>query len=480
MRTDRNNGAAFRGGRKVWRGLVGSVVLAVLSACVPPEPQAGRRLDPDAPIALPPARAFGAAAVMVPTRSNAEMARDFLDLSFRMESGREVAKLTRFGGPVEVRLTGPVPPFAEADLNRLITRLRAEAGIDIGPAGTGRGAEITVQFLPRRTIQALVPAAACFVAPNVSSWDEYRRARGSARTDWTALTVRERVAVFIPADVAPQEVRDCLNEEIAQGLGPLNDLYRLPDSVFNDDNVQGLLTGFDMLMLRVHYSPRLWNGMSEAEAAAVVPAVLAAVNPRGGPAGLAAASDDTPRAYVSAIETALGPRASPEARRGAAGRAIGIAEERGWRDARAGFAWFVLGRLSLSGRPDQALEAFGRAEAIYRGRPGMALQAANVGMQFAAFALSQGDAEAAIARADAAAGPAAAAQNAALLATLLLIKAEALDIGGREGEAASVRAEGLGWARYGFGSGAEVARRATEIAALSPARRAASVRRLMQ
>ena len=54
---------------------------------------------------------------------------------------------------------------------------------------------------------------------------------------------RQRVAVFLPADAAPQELRDCLHEEIAQALGPLNDLYRLPDSIFNDDNVHTVLTG---------------------------------------------------------------------------------------------------------------------------------------------------------------------------------------------------------------------------------------------
>ena len=32
---------------------------------------------------------------------------------------------------------------------------------------------------------------------------------------------------FIPSDASPQEIRDCLHEEFAQGLG-LNDLYRLP------------------------------------------------------------------------------------------------------------------------------------------------------------------------------------------------------------------------------------------------------------
>lgn len=43
--------------------------------------------------------------------------------------------------------------------------------------------------------------------------------------------------MFIPNDTSAQEIRDCLNEELAQALGPLNDLYRLSDSVFNDDNM---------------------------------------------------------------------------------------------------------------------------------------------------------------------------------------------------------------------------------------------------
>ena len=41
-------------------------------------------------------------------------------------------------------------------------------------------------------------------------------------------------------------MRDCLNEEITQALGPANDLYRLPDSIWNDDNFHGMATPFDM------------------------------------------------------------------------------------------------------------------------------------------------------------------------------------------------------------------------------------------
>jgi hypothetical protein len=83
------------------------------------------------------------------------------------------------------------------------------------------------------------------------------------------------MAVFMPADVAPQEVRDCLHEEVAQAIGPLNDLYRLPDSVFNDDNFHTVLTGFDMLILRATYAPELRSGMTRAEVAAALPGILA-------------------------------------------------------------------------------------------------------------------------------------------------------------------------------------------------------------
>ncbi len=119
------------------------------------------------------------------------------------------------------------------------------------------------------------------MAPNVSSLAEYRANRGTAKLDWQQITRRNRVAIFVPSDTSPQEVRDCLHEEMAQALGPLNDLYRLPDSVFNDDNFQSVLTEFDMLMLRLHYAPDLATGMTEAEVAARLPALIARMNPSG-------------------------------------------------------------------------------------------------------------------------------------------------------------------------------------------------------
>ena len=98
---------------------------------------------------------------------------------------------------------------------------------------------------------------------------------------WSDQTELGEAAIFLPPDTTPQDVRDCLNEEITQALGPANDLYRLPDSIWNDDNFYGMATTFDMTILRALYQPELSSGMTRAEAAAVLPRVLDRVNPQG-------------------------------------------------------------------------------------------------------------------------------------------------------------------------------------------------------
>lgn len=457
------------------------VIALVLAGCAP----AGTSVSSPAatPVSfpgaepLPPMRQFGATRPLPVLRPNAQIARDILELSFQMESGRPLPVLTRFEGPVALHVAGTVPPTARADIDKLAARLRAEAKIPLrvaeGPAPAS-GNVIVVEFLPRAKMQALVPEAACFVVPRIGSWEEYRAARRSAQLDWATLTVRQRAAVFIPSDTSPQEIRDCLHEEVAQALGPLNDIYRLPDSVFNDDNFHAVLTGFDMLVLRLYNAPELSSGMTRAEVAARLPALLARANPRGGSAAQSAPADPTPRAWIEAVERALGPRASDAARREAARRAVAIAQASGWSDARAGFAWFALARLSLTGDLETAFTGFLRAALIYRARPGMEIQAAHVDMQLAAFALSAGQAEDVLTFVDRSLGVVEQAENAALLATLLLLRAEALELLGQPAEARALRLDAMGWARYGFGPEPEVRRRVAEIAALSPRARIAA------
>lgn len=65
----------------------------------------------------------------------------------------------------------------------------------------------------------------------------------------------------------PDLVRDsCIHEEVAQGLGLLNDSPRARPSIFNDDDEFAYLTSQDELLLKMLYDPRLRTGMSAEEA----------------------------------------------------------------------------------------------------------------------------------------------------------------------------------------------------------------------
>ncbi|WP_036177433.1 DUF2927 domain-containing protein [Palleronia rufa] len=443
-----------------------TAALLALSACGTPDAPPQRRATGEmAP--LPPMKVFAGPQVTRPARPNPEIARDFLDLTFMLESGRALPVMTRFEGPIALRVLGPAPASLEGDLARLLARFRTEAGIDIARTPAADRANITVEVVPRATLQRAVPEAACFVVPRVTSWGDFMANRRSGALDWSTLRTRDTVAVFIPGDVPPQEVRDCLHEELAQALGPLNDLYRLTDSVFNDDNFHTVLTGFDMLILRATYAPELRSGMSRSDVAARLPAILARLNPAGAGRG-AAPRPPTSRAWIDEIERALGPRGRPAARKRAARRAVAIARAGGWNDNRLAFSLFALARLSLDGNDDVALAAFLEAASIYARDPATSVHGAHIAVQLAAFALSSGQPQSALAIVDANTPAVVAAENASLLSTLLMIKATALRDLGRRTESDRLRADALGWARYGYGDPREVLRRADEIAAIAP------------
>ena len=137
--------------------------LLFLAACnVAPLPDGSPRDSDDtaaaARQALPPMKQFGAAQVRRPTRGNVALAQDFLELSFEMESGRMLPRMTRFEGPVTVAVRGAAPATLGQDLRTLIARLRSEAGIDIRLARPNEPASITVNVITQRELRRLQPA----------------------------------------------------------------------------------------------------------------------------------------------------------------------------------------------------------------------------------------------------------------------------------------------------------------------------------
>jgi hypothetical protein len=415
---------------------------------------------------FPAMRSFAGTSPGPATRPNSEIALDFVDLAFRMESGRELPVLTRFEGPITVRVVGQVGQTTMNDLTALLNRLRAEARIDIAFTNAA-DANITIEAVPNRALQRVAPNAACFVVPRVQSWAELRAARNTPQLDWATLRTREKAAIFLPSDVTPQEIRDCLHEELAQALGPLNDLYRLPDSVFNDDNIHAVLTGFDMLILRAYYAPELQSGMTEGQVAARLPSILARMNPRGQRRGGQIPSS-TSRDWKTAIEAALGDSISQSRRRQAAARAIAIGQSLGWTGPREGFANYAFGRLQIGNDASLALGAFNAAGRAYGQSPVTNIHSAHIAVQLAAFTLISNDAEATIAITERAIPVARQHENAALLSLLMMFQAEALDLKGDTDAGMAVRVDSLGWALYGFGDRDEVIERLNEIASLPP------------
>ena len=222
-----------------------------------------------------------------------------------------------------------------------------------------------------------------------------------------------------------------------------------------------------MLILRATYDSALANGMSRAEVEARLPAIFARINP-GGARVAPRPADATPRAWIDAVNVALGPGATFQRRQREALRALDIAQVRGWRDLRLGFSHFILGRLYSETDPLIALQHFAAADRVFAADPDTALHRAYITAHVAAALLAVGDAQQALAKLTPAIEQATRHQNATLLATLLLLRAEALDQTGRTAEARAVRLDSLGWARYGFDSVAEVLDRAREVASLRP------------
>jgi hypothetical protein len=451
------------------RSCAGALLLGRRAACAPAVPLPAPPVEVAAP--LPEMRTFAPTTPPAHGRTdNARLGRDVLDLLFVLESGRELERFTRFEGTVRVGLRGAVPPTARMDLARLIARLRAEAGIDIVAAARGTVPGIVVEFVPARVMRATVPEAACFVVPGVSDWAAFDADRRSPALDWARLETRATVAVFIPDTAAPQEVRDCLHEEIAQGLGPLNDLWRLTDSVFNDDNFHTVLTGFDMLVLRVVHDPALQSGMSRAEVAERLPRILERINPAGGRVAPTPGTARPSRAWAARIEAAITPGAGRATRAAAARGALILAEREGAEPAERALSHFLVARSISLADPAAALDHYAAARAIWARLPGTAPHLAQLDMDTAVIALRAGRPEAARGMIARALPAAAAAENAALLSTMLMIDAVAADASGDARGARARWLDSLGWARYGFGADDKVRARAGSIAALSPSR----------
>lgn len=444
------------------RALVGLFLL--LAACGDPTTRPVTALPDDLRRFAPAIQPRGVA------RSNVDIAEDFLDLTFALEGGDILPRLLKFEGPVRLVLRSPGLATYQPEIDALLNRLRREAGIDIGQTNDASAAQIHVQAVSRATISRAFPGAACFIVPGVQSWSEFRNPLGgSDQILWSRQSELQTISIFIPSDSTPQDTRDCLHEELAQALGPANDLYRLSDSIFNDDNLHSILTPFDMLILRTLYDPALRSGMSRAQVARALPAILNRINPKGRKLQPSIRAPET-RRWKDAIETALDRRGTRSRRLGGAARAIDLASLMTPTDHRLGLALLTQGRILARNDPVRAAAAFQAAYVQFTAvAGGPDIRAAHVALHLALFALRDGRIDDAVALSRRHIPIARAAENAVVLSGLLAIEAEAHLVAGNVTEARKTRLESLAWARYAFGDEEGLIREAqAQISAFNP------------
>ena len=385
------------------------------------------------------------------TRSNATLAEDFIDLTFALESGQPLTRLLRYEGAIRVAMPSPLLAPYQRDLQDLLRRLQREAGISISLVSDPASAQIHIEAVPAREIQRVYPGAACFIVPGETNWDDFRRKSRRQRQRWSEQQTLGTTAIFVPSDSTPQDIRDCLHEEIGQALGPANDIYRLPDSVFNDDNFHSILTSFDMLMLRALYHPDLRSGMSKSAVAGRIMQVLNEINPKGRGTGSLARAPSSPE-WKTAIETAMTRSNSLSTRRRAANRAVSLALAMKPQDHRLGVALLTRGRLSLQSDPTAGARDFTQSYELFRKRLGSDdIRTAQAGLHLSVLALATKDFDVVLELVDRSIKPALMGQNAVLASGLYAVRSEALIGLGETEEATKARLESLKWARFAFG-----------------------------
>ncbi|MEM6548555.1 MAG: DUF2927 domain-containing protein [Pseudomonadota bacterium] len=87
--------------------------------------------------------------------------------------------------------------------------------------------------------------------------------------------------VMIRAGLKPFFAKGCVEEELAQSMGLMNDDDHVRPSIFNDDEEFAFLTEHDEYLLRILYDPRLQPGQSRKDAMTLVPDIVETLRPGG-------------------------------------------------------------------------------------------------------------------------------------------------------------------------------------------------------
>ncbi|MBB3951955.1 DUF2927 domain-containing protein [Aureimonas jatrophae] len=204
-----------------------------------------------------------------PLPAPAEVIRGFETVVFGAEytgAFSDSSYVKKFVRPVRVAIEARASSDRSAAVRAFVRQMgRSIRGLDIAMAARGEPGNFTVHVVDRaaygETVRRIYGNPLMETPGNCIVRTLYGR-DGITRSD-AVLVSDEGDALF----------RRCLVEELLQGLGPLNDNSDAADSVFNDTSRLTSFTPYDRLILNMLYDPRLRPGLSQTEAAPLLPAI---------------------------------------------------------------------------------------------------------------------------------------------------------------------------------------------------------------
>lgn len=218
--------------------------------------------------------------------SPARLEQTYIDVALREEhpggSGTP-SVLRRWQSPVRyaVEFGATVPRAVRAkdhrDIQQLAARLAAASGhaIDVAPQGSTAGNfhVLVLSESERRgagpRLRALIPGIDEGAVRLITDMPRQTFCMVLAFSRDGSAVYSEAVAV-IRAEHPDLTRLACYHEELTQGLGLASDSTRARPSIFNDDQEFALVTDHDLLLLRMHYDPRLTPGMTESRARPII------------------------------------------------------------------------------------------------------------------------------------------------------------------------------------------------------------------
>ncbi len=214
---------------------------------------------------------------------------EFTDQGGKLVEGGAQQALHRWQGPVRVSIT--FSPGIQAERQARIT---AETSVYLARLTRLTGLPISLaSAAPNFSVMILSPADRRAAAPGIRAFapgtsEPAVRSVLFMKPDiyCTAFSystgkspVYDRSLAVIRSELPDLMTKACLHEEIAQGLGLVNDSPKARPSIFNDNEEFALLTPQDEMMLRILYDRRLHPGMSMAEARPIVETIAAELLP---------------------------------------------------------------------------------------------------------------------------------------------------------------------------------------------------------